>query len=945
MQTTEQKIYVSLASNLFVINTRQTITKIGFIALQSNKHHLLLFLLLFSGFASLFSQENKIITWPIKNIKDSIYAPKDFSEIVIKDTVLSDTIKIDTLNKKPALLLDKIKYTAKDYVKLSQKDKKIYLYNEAEIHYQDTELKAGIIVMDYIKNEVYAGRIKDSLGSYTQLPYFKQANNVVIPDSIRFNFDTKKALIWNSRSEQQAGLGGLGSDAMKVYAEITKKENDSVYFLSKGRLTTSKDTVNPDYYILVNKAKFVPGKKVIAGFSNMYIADVPTPIALPFAYFPMSTGRTGGLIFPTFGNLPDRGYFLQNGGYYFPISEYMDLEITGDLYTNGSYGLSSRSVYTKRYKFSGGFNLQYQNIVNSQKGFDDYGRSTNYNIQWNHSQDQKSSPNSRFSASVNLGSSQYYKNSLRTQDLSSTQNNTLSSSVSYSKTFPEYPSVNMSLTATHRQLTSETITGDNIDITLPTFQANMERIYPFAKRNDVKKGILQNINFQYDVNASNTLKTNDTDFLTSRMFDNAKVGAKHRIPLTTNFKVAKFFSVTMGGNYEDNWTLQTYQKTFDTEENAITVDTIQNFDRFNTYNFNTTIGTTIYGLKNFGDDKKIQAIKHVIRPSISYNYTPSFDQFYENLFDDNGDVLFDRNGKPQQYSRFEGTLNGAPSLNKSNSLSFSLGNTLDAKIRPKDSTATEPKKISILKNLNFSAGYNFNADSLKLSPVSVNGGTSILKDKMAINFAGTLDPYTINNNGNRINKLNKANGGSLFRLIDARANLSYGVSSKDFGKKDEDKDQEESDNPYNYGANSGGRTDDLFGDSNFMDNGRPNLDNKEKEERETTLYTNAIPWDLRLAYTVSYSNSNRQKTINSHSLMFSGNIELTPKWKIGASSGYDLVNNGFTVTQLRFLRELGSFNLRFNWTPFGRYERWDFFIGISSSLLQDLKWDKQSRRR
>lgn len=913
--------------------------------MQSNKHLLLLFLLLFSGIANLFSQEDKVTIIPIKSNSNAITATKDFSEIAIKDTTQTDTIKVDSINKKPTLLLDKIKYKAKDYVKLSQKDQKIYLYNEAEIQYQDTELKAGIIIMDYIKNEVYAGRIKDSLGNYSQIPYFKQGDNVVIPDSIRFNFDTQKALIWNSRTEQQAGLGSLGSDAMKVYAEITKKENDSVYFLSKGKLTTSKDTINPDYYILVNKAKFVPKKKVIAGFSNMYIADVPTPIFLPFAYFPMTTGRSGGIIFPTFGNVPDRGYFIQNGGYYLPINEYADLEFTGDLYTNGSYGLNSRSVYIKRYKYRGGFNLQYQNLVNSQKGFDDYSRSTSYNIQWNHSQDAKSNPNSRFSASVNLGSSQYYQNSLRAQDLSNTQNNTLSSSISYSKTFPEYPSVNMSLTASHRQLTSSTVT-DNIDMTLPTFQASMERIYPFAKRDGVKKGIIQNINFQYDVNASNTLKTNDTDFLTSRMFDNAQVGAKHRIPISTNFKIAKYFSVSVGGTYEDLWTLDTYERQYD-EENSQTIvsDTIKGFDRFNRYNFSTSIGTTIYGTIPFGEDKKIQALRHVIRPSISYGYTPSFDQFYEDLLDSNGDLTYDRNDVLRRYTRFEGTLNGVPSLSKSNSISFSLANTLEAKVRSKDSTATEPKKISILKNLNFSTGYNINADSLKLSPISFTGGTALLNNKVSINFAGTLDPYAIDNNGTRINTFNKANGGSLVRLTNARANVSYGFSSKDFQKKDDNKKgEEEEENKYDYNATSGGRTDDLFGDADFMTNGRPNTDKEDEEERETTYYSNAIPWDLRLAYTVSYSNPNRQNIINSHSLMFSGNIELTPKWKVGASSGYDFVNSGFTITQLRFQRELGSFNLRFNWTPFGTYERWDFFIGISSSLLQDLKWDKQSQR-
>ncbi|QWX84780.1 LPS-assembly protein LptD [Cellulophaga sp. HaHaR_3_176] len=915
--------------------------------MQSNKHHLLLLVLLFSSFSCLFSQEDKVVILPIKSIQDSIIAPTDYTNILIKDSTTVDSTQIDSLNKKPTLLLDKIKYRAKDYVKLSQKDQKIYLYNEAEIYYQDTELKAGIIIMDYIKNEVYAGRIKDSLGNYTQLPYFKQGGSVVIPDSIRFNFDTKKALIWNSRTEQEAGLGELGSDAMNVYAEITKKENDSVYFLNKGRLTTSKDTVNPDYYILVNKAKFVPKKKVIAGFSNMYIADVPTPLFLPFAYFPMSTGRTGGLIFPTFGNIADRGYFLQNGGYYLPIGEYADLEVTGDLYTNGSYGLSSRSVYAKRYKFRGGFNVQFQNIINSQKGFDDYSRSTNYNIQWNHSQDQKSNPNSSFSASVNLGSSQYYINSLRIQDISNTQNNTLSSSISYSKTFPEYPSVNMSLTASHSQLTSSTLTDtdtDNITMTLPTFQASMERIYPFAKRDGIKKGLIQNINFQYDVTASNSLTTNDDDFLSSRMFDNAKVGARHRIPLSTNFKVAKYLSVTVGGTYEDLWTLDTYRRAYDeTTKTEIITDTIKGFDRFNKYNFTTSIGTTIYGTLNLGEDKKIQAIRHVVRPSISYGYTPSFDQFYEDLLNSNGEQVI-INEELQRYTRFEGTLNGSPSLSKSNSLSFSLANTLEAKVRSKDSTETEAKKIQILRNLNFSTGYNFNADSLKLSPISFSGGTSILKNKMSINFAGTLDPYAIDNNGTRINTFNIDNGGSWARLTNARGNISYSFSSKDFDKKnDKDNKEEDIDNKYDYNASSGGRTDDLFGDSDFMNQKRPN-DKEDEEERETGLYSNKIPWDLRLAYTVSYSNPNRENIINTHSLMFSGNIELTPKLKVGASSGYDFVNKGFSITQLRFQRELGSFNVRLNWTPFGLYERWDFFIGISSSILSDLKWDKQSTR-
>lgn len=911
--------------------------------MQSNKHHLLLLLLLLVSAFSAFSQEDQLIPLPIKAEPDSIIAPL-YPVIAERDSTSIDSTQITPGNGKPTLLVDVINYKAKDSIILSQKNQKIYLYNEAEILYQDTELKAGIIIMDYVKNEVYAGRIKDSLGNYSQLPYFKQAESVVIPDSIRFNFDTKKALIWNSRTEQQAGAGQLGSDNMKVYAEITKKENDSVYFLSEAKITTAQDTINPDYYIRVRKAKFVPGKKMIAGLSNIYIADVPTPIGLPFAYFPLAVGRSAGLLMPSIGNDPNRGYFLQNGGYYLPISDYVDLTLTGDYYTNGSYGFRGQSVYAKRYRYRGNVNFRFENLVNSQKGFSDFSRSSNWNLQISHSQDQKASPNSRFSASVNLGSSQYYQNSLNQVNTANRLNNTLSSSLSYSKTFPAYPSVNMSLTATHSQLTSETATADgrdNITMTLPTFQASMERIFPFAKRDGIKKGVIQNINMQYNVNARNTLTTNDEDFLKSEMFDNARVGARHTIPISTNFKVAKFFSVTMGGSYEDVWALETFNQRFvageGTERGSVVRDTVSGFDRYNQYNLSASVGTTVYGTFNFGEDKKIQAIRHVMRPSISYGYAPSFDQFYDEYFDlDKQEFV--------QYSRFEGTLNGAPRLGKSNSLSFSLANTLEAKVRDKDSTATEPKKIPILSNFNISTGYNLEADSLKLSPLSINGGTSILDSKMSINFSASLDPYAIDNTGRRIDTWNIDNGGSLFRLTRANVNISYSINSEMFGRKDDDEEEEEEDGEYDYVAQSGGRDDDLFGradDFNNLDNRDP--DRKDESDIDNPAYAAKIPWDFRLAYSASYNNNNRQGELTNHSIMFSGNIELSPRWKLRGNSSYDFVNKGFGLTSLGFQRNLKSFDMSFTWTPFGRFRQWNFFIGISASILKDLKWENRSQ--
>ncbi|MCB0447990.1 MAG: LPS-assembly protein LptD, partial [Gelidibacter sp.] len=569
------------------------------------------------------------------------------------------------------------------------------------------------------------------------------------PDSIIFNMNNKKALIYNSRTEQSGGI---------IDAELTKKENDSVYFIKEGKFTTAEDRDDPEYYFRMRKAKIVPNKKIVVGLTNMYIYNVPTPIGLPFAYFPMSEKQTSGIIFPTFGQNNDRGYNLTNGGYYFAINDYVDLEVLGDYYTNGSYGLRLESAYALRYRFRGNVGFRYENIINSERGFPDYSKSSIYNIRWSHAQDSKSNPSSRFSASVNLGSSRYYQESVNQINASNFLNNTLSSSVSYSKTFQGEPQVNMSLTATHSQNTNT----QQINMTLPTFQASVSRIFPFEPKTGTKKGIVQNINFQYNVRGENRIQTTDSLFFKKEMFDDALMGLQHSVPLTTNFKVFKYFSMSAGTNFEENWTFNTINKFYDEETNKIITQDVRGFDSFRTYNFNASIGTTIYGMFDFkkeGKDPKIQAIRHVMRPSISYNINPAFDQYYDTF-----DVITADGVTRQEYSRFEKSIFGAPSNRFSSSMGFTLGNNFEAKVRQKDSTQTEPKKIILLNNLNFSTSYDFAADSLKISPVRVSGGTQILNDKMSINFGAVLDPYALDNNNRKIDKFNVDNGGSLFRL-------------------------------------------------------------------------------------------------------------------------------------------------------------------------------------
>ena len=871
------------------------------------------------GFGNLYSQDIKNKPTTIQPNKQAVKTP--VVENSINNSVVEtqkDTVRLDTVKVKKGILDGKVNYKAVNYVKIDQKKKLITLYDKAELYYQDVELKSGIIIMDYEKNEVYAGRIKDSLGNYTQFPNFKQGANVVEPDSIRFNFKTKKALIWNSRSDQ---------GEFKIKAQITKKENDSVYFLKGARFTTSQDVDNPEYYFQTNKVKFIPGKKIVTGLTNMVIAGVPTPLFLPFAYFPISKETsTSGIILPSYNDSNTRGFSLQNGGYYFALSDHYDLTAVGDYYTNGSYGLGFQSSYADKYHYQGNVNVRFENNITSERGYPDYSKTKIYNIQWSHSQDSKANPNSTFSASVNLGSSKYFKQTVNQVNVGSSLNNTLSSSISYSRTFNTVPQMRLSLTATHSQNTQTEV----INMTLPTLQFSVDRMYPFAPSDGAKKGFLKNINLQYNLNGKNSFVTTDSLFFKPQMFRDAKTGFQQTIPLSTNFKVFKYFSATTAVNYEEIWYFNTVNKRYDEQLNTAVTTNVKGFEAYRTYSASSSLGTTIYGTFNFGENKKIQAIRHVMRPAISHSYTPSFEKYYDTYATDaSGTMLKD-------YTRFEGGIYGAPGINRSNFVGFNLSNTFEAKVADKDSTKTEPKKIMLLNNLNFSTSYNMDASSLAWSPVRVSGGTQFFNNKLSANFGATLDPYAIDNSGSRINTFNINNGGSLFRMTSANLTMNYSLSSNDGGKEEKN----------TQGERNGGRSDDLFGSDIDLADARKSQFNKEGEEegedKISEFFRSKLPWDLTFAYSLTYGNNNRENTIIGNSIMISANADLTPKWKAGISTGFDFVNSGVTFTQLRFERDLLSWRMDFNWTPFGDTSSWNFFIGIKSGVLSDIKWEKRN---
>ena len=767
------------------------------------------------------------------------------------------------------------------------------------------------------KNTLFAKGIIDSLG-YNQLPIFKQGGQESEQDSIIYNFKSKRALIYGLKTKQ---------GEMFTYGKKTKRVNDSTIYVRNIRFTTSEKKI-PDYYIATNKAKLVPGKKIIVGSSNLVLADIPTPIFLPFAYFPIGETSVSGFLIPAFDTgSSSRGIGIQNGGYYFAINDYMDLTVLGDAYSNGSWGMRLSSNYRKRYRFNGSFNFNFENNINGIRGFDDYSKSNNFNIRWSHSQDSKASPNSRFTASVNLGSSKFFRESQNQFNISQTQTNTLNSSINYSKTFVGTP-FNMNVTASHQQNTNT----EKITMTLPSLTLNMNRIYPFAGKGGVQKTPIQKMGFNYTLQGQYLINTNDDDFFKPKMFETARSGAQHRTGTNTNIKAFKYFTLSPSVNYEETWQFDYIQKNYDIENNVVVTDTLRGFKSYREYNAGVSLSTNVYGTFNFKKGR-LKKIRHTFRPSISYSYRPDFKDKYLKKVQQSADAtdLLD-------YTVFDQGIYGAPSSGLSNAIGISLNNVLEAKVAPKDPDSDEEdEKITLLNNLNFNSSYNIAGDSLRWSPVSFSAGTRLFKDKLAINLNGSLDPYKVVSQNGRITRINQFNP-NILRLTNANLTANYSISSTDFDKSA----KKESNNNSGNGAQNG--TDILGANidpTNRLGQNSINTSNRNKKNKETTLYKADIPWSINLAYSTNYRNNGIDPgEIGVHSIMFSGNVELSPKWKMGYSSGYDIKGGAFTFSRFNFTRDLDSWQFNFNWVPFGTNSSYTFFIGVKSSVLSDLKWDK-----
>lgn len=861
------------------------------------RYNNILFIILFFFLGSTFTFSQDIL--PIRKIKP---VKKDS---IKKDILLleTDSVTIDSVKLPKERLEDVIRDKAKDYKNNDFIKKIATLYNEAELYYKDITLKSGIIIIDYNKNLAYAKGIVDSTGAYLQRPKFKQGSQESEQDSLIYNFKTKKAVIFNVDTEQQG---------MLIHATMTKRENDSTIYMNRAEVTTSKKKKR-DYFIGINNIKVIPNKKVVGGKSQLYIADVPTPIVFPFFYVPLTKGRSSGILIPTWGD-NSRGYFLQNGGFYFALNDYIDLALTGDIYTNGSWGFRTNSSYKKRYRFNGSFRFRYENLITGQRGLSNYSKTSNYNINWSHNQDQKASPNSRFSASVNFGSSKFYRNSLNELSTPNYLNNNLNSSISYFQNFVNTP-FTMNVSVTHSQNANTEV----IVMSLPSLNVNMDRIFPFAPKDSPKKNAFQKIGFNYGMQLENNVTTNDTDFFKRAMFDKAKSGIKHNISISTQFKALKYINFSPSVSYKDVWYIKTIDKKWNPTTNKIEIDTVSGFKSYRTYQGGVSATTTLYGMFNFNKGR-LKAIRHKVDLSTTYGYTPDFNFYYDVV---QKDIL----GNYEEFSPFEGGVFGEPGRNVSQSVSFAIRNLFEAKVATKDSTDVKYKKIQLLNNLNFITSYNLEADSLKWRPLAVSASTELVND-LNLTFNAALDPYAIDVNGKRFNTFNINNGGSLFRLTNADITARYRLSNETFSKGKRTKKNDSNEQTYDqFGSNIG--------------NNQSIPSNNNDKTKKVELFHAKIPWNLNLDYSIGYLNHRRENEINRNTIRFNGNVELTPKWKINFSSGYDFIGKGLSYTRMGFERDLDSWRMNFSWTPIGQNASYYFFIGVKASTLSDLKYDQR----
>ncbi|MEI7660947.1 MAG: putative LPS assembly protein LptD [Bacteroidota bacterium] len=852
--------------------------------------------------------------------EDKIVVPAGQTDIARKDSIRFDTIHSDSIPadttradtiplKKPKKnrLEGTVDYASRDSIRFEIKGQKVFLYKEANIKYKEISLKAAYVEINFPKNLVYATGTKDTTGKLTGTPEFKEGSQNFKSKIINYNYTTKRGFINTVFTKQDEGY---------LHGTIVKKMENNITYMKSGSFTTCDLEENPHFDFKFSRGKVIPGKRVITGPAYMEIAGVGTPLVIPFGFFPNRSGQRSGIIIGQYNESANRGFYFENFGYYWGISQYMDLTVHADIYTRGSWAIKPSLRYNKRYHFNGAFNFNYAVNLIGEPGTPGFQESKDFQVRWVHTQDPKARPHSTFSANVNIVSNSFNKNTITTS-AQTYLSNTFQSSINYATNFAQKYYLNLNFNHSQNTL------NKTINITLPQLSFSVNQFYPFRKQNHVgKMRWYEQISMKYNTDLENRYNTVDSNFMHGNWADSMQNGMKHSIPINGTFRVLKYFNWSNSVNINDRMYLSTIRKYYEKDTTYRGTDTIlpgyrtRNVHAFaNAFDFSlsTSLSTTIYGMYQF-KNSLVKAIRHMVKPSVSFSYVPNFGAaglgYYHHIENDTNRI------NPGFYSIFQNTIYGGPAGQKSGTVSFSLSNNLEMKVRNRKDTVTGTKKIPLIDDLNIGCSYDVARDSVNWSPITVSGRTTIIKG-LALQYRSIWDMYARDSLGRRTNTTQWKAHHQFLRLDNTSwsTGFSYSFASDKLKKK-------------------------------------KTSDKGTIEERKDVLdyydyYVDFdIPWSLSFNYTFSFNKvwnnavKKRTSTIN-QTLGFNGQLNITPKWKITLTSGWDFVSKQISYTSIDVYRDLHCWEMRFGWIPKGGQQSWNFSINVKAGILQDLKLNKK----
>ena len=867
--------------------------------------------------------------------------------IWLYNKAIDDSLRADSINRQRKNGIDApVHYTAEDSMTYEGETGIAHLYGNSNVKYEDMDLQSDQIYMSLDSSLVHATGSQDSAGVKFGTPIFKMGSDTYETDTMAFNFKTKKGIISNVYTEQDEGF---------MTSEISKRNAEGEMFLYHGRYTTC-DEPHPDFYFAMSRAKVRPGKNVVFGPTYLVVADVPLPFAIPYGFFPFTKSYSSGFIMPTYGDETSRGFYLRDGGYYFAISDKMDLKLIGEIYTKGSWGISAASNYRKRYRFSGSFLASYQNSVEGERNMPDYSKTTSFKLQWSHRQDAKANPYRTLSASVNYATTSYERNNLTSMyNPQALTQSTRTSSVRLGTTFS---SIGMTMDAT--VTANQNMRDSTVDLTLPQLNISISRFYPFKRKHAVgKERWYEKLSLQYSANIQNTIHTKEEKLMSSSFTKDWRNGIEHRLQTNGNFTLFGYLNINPSFSLTDRMYTQKYKRSWDTEKQREVVDTLQGF--YNNYNwsFNVSASTKLYGFyvpnrKLFGD--KIQAVRHVFTPSVSFSYAPDFSASRYGFWDVYQKTDKDGNVSMVEYNQYQGTLFGGPGKGKTGSISMDISNNIEMKVRS-DDDSTGFKKISIIDELGASMSYNMATDIRPWSDLSTR-----LRLKLSKSYTFTLNAvfatyaYEADSVGARpyIGNRTEYSYGRFGRFQGMSQNLHYTLDNKKVanffkwlrGERVKKDDKDKKDNDYDTGVDTN-----LDNQMEAGKHGAHKEDAGMAETDEDGYMAFNVPWSLSIGYGITMR-ENTSGSFNydrmrypykfTQNLNFSGNVRISDGWNITFSSGYDFESKKISMTTASLSRDLHCFNMSCS-VVLAPYTSYNFSFRCNAATLTDaLKYDKRS---